>query len=294
MGLLDDAIREHLELKRRHGASEEDIQRAEQEALAPARRDPTAGAGVPPVEQVPPPPPPPDDASTELFDHEFPEPRGDVPPPPPPVDEPPPDDEPVYADEYELEPPPADPDAPEPALPPRAYQDEDDDDYLAPEPADDLNPQPLPPEDQETQIRSVVEQPGAEPAPDPEVPAGPEEAPPPGTAKPHGDPALDDDDFEPDEVPADEQLGGGGRGGRDPYRARTTILDEPLGDEPPGLADEPPAPGDVEPPPPAAAEPPPAGDEQDVLEETPDFLQETPEHDKLWFEQKPPRDFDFE
>jgi hypothetical protein len=32
----------------------------------------------------------------------------------------------------------------------------------------------------------------------------------------------------------------------------------------------------------------------DVLEDTPDFLQETPEHDRLWFEQKPPRDFDFE
>jgi hypothetical protein len=37
----------------------------------------------------------------------------------------------------------------------------------------------------------------------------------------------------------------------------------------------------------------PAADE-DVLEETPDFLQETPEHDRLWFEQKPPRDFDFD
>ncbi|MFL5976999.1 MAG: hypothetical protein ACJ76G_17935, partial [Solirubrobacterales bacterium] len=35
------------------------------------------------------------------------------------------------------------------------------------------------------------------------------------------------------------------------------------------------------------------GDE-DVLEETPEFLQETPEHDRLWFEQKPPRDFDFD
>jgi hypothetical protein len=34
--------------------------------------------------------------------------------------------------------------------------------------------------------------------------------------------------------------------------------------------------------------------EEDVLEETPDFLQETPEHDRLWFEQKPPRDFDFD
>jgi hypothetical protein len=33
---------------------------------------------------------------------------------------------------------------------------------------------------------------------------------------------------------------------------------------------------------------------EDVLEETPDFLEETPEHDRLWFEQKPPKDFDFE
>lgn len=32
---------------------------------------------------------------------------------------------------------------------------------------------------------------------------------------------------------------------------------------------------------------------RDELEETPDFLEETPEHDRLWFERKPPRDFDF-
>jgi hypothetical protein len=44
-------------------------------------------------------------------------------------------------------------------------------------------------------------------------------------------------------------------------------------------------------------EAPPAGQDpqdEDVLEETPEFLQETPEHDRLWFEQKPPRDFDFD
>jgi hypothetical protein len=40
----------------------------------------------------------------------------------------------------------------------------------------------------------------------------------------------------------------------------------------------------------------PPGEEslEDVLEETPDFLQETPEHERLWFEQQPPRDFDFD
>ena len=32
---------------------------------------------------------------------------------------------------------------------------------------------------------------------------------------------------------------------------------------------------------------------EDVLEETPEFLQDAPEHDRLWFEQRPPRDFDF-
>jgi hypothetical protein len=49
-------------------------------------------------------------------------------------------------------------------------------------------------------------------------------------------------------------------------------------------------------PPPEEEEPaaPPHDGEDDVLEETPDFLQETPEHDRLWFEQKPPRDFDLD
>lgn len=48
-----------------------------------------------------------------------------------------------------------------------------------------------------------------------------------------------------------------------------------------------------EPDPGAAA---PAGDDQpadDVLEETPDFFEETPEYDRLWFEEKPPNNFDF-
>jgi hypothetical protein len=58
-----------------------------------------------------------------------------------------------------------------------------------------------------------------------------------------------------------------------------TELDEALGHE-----------EDEAPPSAPAAD---AGEEEDVLEETPDFLQETPEHDRLWFEQKPPKDFDF-
>ena len=39
MGVLDDAIREHLELKRKHGAAEDEVKRQQEEALGPARRD---------------------------------------------------------------------------------------------------------------------------------------------------------------------------------------------------------------------------------------------------------------
>src|SRR5439155_27136183 len=40
MGLLDDAIREHLELKRRRGADPSEVAREEAEALGPVRREP--------------------------------------------------------------------------------------------------------------------------------------------------------------------------------------------------------------------------------------------------------------
>src|SRR6478672_8106400 len=83
MGALDDAIREHLELKRRHGASDDDIKRAEAEALGPARRGP-APAVEPVVDEVGMPapaeaidaPPLPSDAVA------------DAPPPPPEVEPP--------------------------------------------------------------------------------------------------------------------------------------------------------------------------------------------------------------
>jgi hypothetical protein len=39
MGVLEDAIREHLDLKRQHGASDEELTQQEAEALGPARRE---------------------------------------------------------------------------------------------------------------------------------------------------------------------------------------------------------------------------------------------------------------
>jgi hypothetical protein len=195
MGALDDAIREHLELKRQHGASEQEIQQAEAEALGPARRDSTAEPFV-------------DEAGmTAPF-----EPFDDEPPPP------------LASDAVEDAPPPPPPE-----------------------------PVPLDP----ATLHAVPDEPPVDEAPVEEAPV---EAP----------PVEDDDDSD---------------------RARTAILDDPLRDAPPPVHHEP---GPDEPPAPARPVDPESDSEDDVLEETPDFLQETPEHDRLWFEQKPPRDFDFD
>jgi hypothetical protein len=186
MGLLDDAIREHLELKRQHGADPTEIARQEREALGPPVRethDVLATA-------------PPGEAAAEAV--------------PPPV---------------EVAPPLA-----EEAVPPDAYV----------EPA-----QPEAPSSQPTAPFDAEQAFAEEDAVIPAERAGPPPAEPP-----------------------------------------------PVEPEPPEPGPPPPSPESTEPPP----EPPPEGEPsgEDVLEETPDFLQETPEHDRLWFEQKPPRDFDFD
>ena len=147
MGLLDDAIREHLELKRRHGADPGEVQRQEQEALGAARRGEFAQAG---------------EGEARLAER---------------VDE--------------VEPP--------------------------------------------------VE----------ELPQPGEEAGAPGYDE---DPWLEEEEAE---LPAgdDEPRGGA-------VAASDVVAEGPDG--------------------------------EDVLEETPEFLQETPEHERLWFEQRPPRDFDWD
>jgi hypothetical protein len=162
MGLLDDAIREHLELKRKRGAAEEEVAAQEAEALSPVRR----------------------------------------------------------SGEYADAAPAAAPDEPEVAEP------------------------DAPPEEPSAVVHEVEEPPAPALEPEPEPAPAPPEAEPPARSRPafaSDEPWLD----EPDEVPAAE-----------------------------ALEHEPAA--------------------EDVLEETPEFLQETPEHDRLWFEQKPPRDFDFD
>src|SRR3954462_9255574 len=83
MGLLDDAIREHLELQRRHGASREELERQEQEALGPARQGEFARPKPEPADA----PPPAEESAAAEPSPVAPPPapaRGPPPPPPPP------------------------------------------------------------------------------------------------------------------------------------------------------------------------------------------------------------------
>jgi hypothetical protein len=223
MGILDDAIREHLELKRRHGVPEDEVERQEEEALGPARRDvaqqPEDAENA--ADAV-------DDAS--LFDGE----HRDAP-----VAEAPPvaDDETVLAE--------AEPSAVE--APPEPLSEE-------PFPDEPLPDEPLPEEPPEPEA-PVADHTGMEPPPAEPEPSEPDPHAALGDTEPHGFPALEDD-----ELPEEDAVEGD---------AHDDAHDAPV----PASDDE---------------------DELDVLEDTPDFLQETPEHDRLWFEQKPPRDFDFD
>jgi len=167
MGLLDDAIREHLDLKRRRGADPAEIERLEREALGPVRRGPER------------------DARDEDLAHD---------------------------DEFE-------PDLDE----------------------------------------GVGEEPDSEP-PNPRT-AGVGT----GGSSAHGEPRDKEVPFEHEpEAP---------RAAAPPPAHRSSTL--PPGDETAEL--------DVL----AERE---SDEGEDVLEETPEFLQDAPDHDRLWFEQRPPRD----
>src|SRR5438094_5539735 len=54
MGLLGEAIREHLELKRRHGAAPAEVAQPEREAFGPARRGPEPLEVPPPADEAEP------------------------------------------------------------------------------------------------------------------------------------------------------------------------------------------------------------------------------------------------
>jgi len=310
MGLLDEAIREHLELKRRRGADAVEISREEGEALGPVHRssdgtpDLASPPGTPSPEQAAPEPygdfPPaldedePDWGEDVAAIHD-PEPSAAFPAPPPPASAPPP---------AASQPPP-------PAFAPPPVASEPPPPAFAPPPAAP-NPPPAAYEPPPA-VRPPVfyNEPAPRPPPfEPLMPASAAPPPPPPAPPPRAaDPAPLDD---PPAAPQREKsrlLGGlrlrrnagdepkaasSGTHDRD-FQAREPVEDDPFYEPPPAAYA----------PPPSAYQPPPGRDHdivptdelpagEDELEETPQFLEETPDHDRLWFEQRPPRDFDFD
>ncbi len=192
MGLLDDAIREHLDLKRRRGADPAEVARLEQEALGPVRRERVAeSAAAEPAATAPEP-------AAESADHPHPAPED------------------LHPDEHT---------------------------------------HALAPEDRH------------EP--------------------PHGDPLMGGEAAEPEARAADDDRAGGAGetiSAAPPAESSSPATGPARRAADPELVDQPTTEYRVED----------EHDADDVLEETPEFLQETPEHDRLWFEQRPPRDFDFD
>jgi hypothetical protein len=223
MGLLDDAIREHLELKRRRGADPGEIERLEREALGPVRRPGYDANEMPPDDDPALDASHPEDQPTEPWSETS--------------------DEPAFEDHG-------------------AEFVREAEDWGAPDTADTvIEPDVAPP------VR--------------EMPPPPEEAPP------------DSNGAREDEVEEQETV---------EHEVQDEVADDPereyrRPDRPayPG----PPESGYSEPQDPAHPAPPEQDhrddpEHEDMLEETPEFLQDTPDHDRLWFEQRPPRDFDFD
>ena len=248
MGILDDAIREHLELKRSHGAADDEIRRQEAEAFGPVRAEAAAAA-------------PANDEHTQVITPEQ-APAGE------------------HLELSEpLEPAPEDP--------------------YAVHPGDELVPDPeVPHVDADHDVPSVAE---ADHEVSPAAEAGA------GMLEPHvvepGPPSTPHRHHDDDTHPAlvDHDHIGGEEHAPDPVfghaaEAPTAPPDAPLDPAPvedPPVGDPPVENPDIDEPPPRQSPEQAADEDEDVLEETPEFLQDAPEHDRLWFEQKPPRDFDF-
>jgi hypothetical protein len=269
MGILDEAIRDHLELKRRGGTQEQDLMRLEDEAFGPPTRpgDPEPGSEAASeaaqalktddegpaaerastAESAPAQEGAPGANGTDGMSgpapegggvfHDFAAEEGLVPPSAGAA---------AVEQEFKVEEPPA-----EPATGSDAVQER------APE-------SPSPPE--------------PEPEPSEQAPAAPAPQPSPDDTQPHDMEAeLGSTGAEPQREPtaADEV--------DDDLELHVEEDEIEIAEEEIEIAEEE---GTDESPEEVSAD--------DVLEETPDFLQDTPEHDRLWFEQKPPKDFDFD
>jgi hypothetical protein len=308
MGILDEAIREHLELKRQHGAEESELKQLEDEAFGQAER-PGGEAASDAMDEAPTEFMAQPDTSEEPAGRREPTIADLQEPPPPPVPEPAPqaeEDEEPAADESPAE-------EEQPAMEHEIVAEEPE---STPEPAGPSTEERQAIAEQPTELFDVPEEIASAPAPSDEELADEEAAEPRlGPAEPLADleedeaaevtiqrPAPDDDEEYEDEDDAfwneqrlSDELDQALEGPSDP---EPVVVAEPDSGEEvlPVPEDREPAPDDE----PEGAEPdgeepePAAKPHDDVLDETPDFLEEAPEDDQLWFEQKPPKDFDFD
>jgi hypothetical protein len=293
MGILDDAIRDHLDLKRRRGAEEPELKRLEDEAFGPQGRPDASGAPGPTASALAEAPAEsrareitPEDLGLESLSEETPPPDEPAPEEPSPADEPSggTDAEPSasggggiafhdFAAEEGLVssgPAPPGPGPPEPS-----------------DPVERALAQPTPEQSAET---APAEAEAAEPeAEATEVQRADEIKPADEASAPGGEDTQVHDmakelELEPDEASSAE--------GTPPAESAES---EAGGDEEPALEldvegldielDEETDAGEAE-----GAE----DEDEDVLEETPEFLRDAPESDRLWFEQGKPKDFDFD
>ena len=302
MSILDDAIREHLELKRAHGADESELKKLEDEAFGPPQRpdevDPMAEA---PTEFLTAPSDVVEQAAAEA------EAEGrrvpnitDLQEGPPPAAEETDDAEPAVEDhpaaehqivaEAEQE---DGPTAEEPPQPDGVHTTEERE-AIASQPTEMFDVQAEldsgaeeSPSDDELLEASASEEPRLTPV-EPPAPVQPE---------------LDDDPEDDDEFFSEQRLSD----------ELNQALEAPVSDEhelpllpesPRQETEEGTAIYNVE----GKGEDdheeedsgeqnvyePETGSHDDVLEDTPEFLEDTPEDDDLWFEQRPPKDFDFD
>lgn len=300
MGILDDAIREHLELKRQHGAEPGDLARLEKEAFGPSTRPGDEPSFASEADEEPG-----DEQPTELVEADAP--RTEVSAEQPPEDDDEPDSEldtdpgsGILFDHLEDDPfadigevgegsdeTPAQRariehselqdtidhpavGAAEPTEPPESaiFDSEIGEEELPLDEIDlDLDTDPVAPEP---------------PAPaDPASAAASADPAPPTPAEP--DFGEDEFDLSLEEEEALEQPA------PEPSRAPDPpVEDEPAPSPEPPVEDEP-----MLPPEPPAESAPDGEEEEDLLEETPEFLEGAPEGERLWFEQGEPKDFDF-
>lgn len=298
MSILDDAIREHLELKRAHGADEAELKKLEDEAFGPPARpeEPDPFAEAPTEFMAAPGAGEAGEASGRRIN------IADLqePPPPEPAEE---REEPRVEEASAIEPEAGAPLAPaedvaqaaapaEEDLPVADEQTAMEHEVIAAPAAETQERQAI--AEQPTELFDIEAEMGTEDAPPAEpaaeIQASRTEPPPPA-----------EEDEEDEEFWSDQRLSD----------ELDQALEAPLAEEEelPPLTDEHDIPAPVAEPTSLVPEPDEEkGDEndsthpdydpdtghEDVLEDTPDFLEDTPEDDKLWFEQNPPKDFDFD